>query len=148
MFSKSSHVFSEIFFHINWHTKSSRRMITPEIEPELHAFIRNYATKSSGIWLLGIGGIEDHLHLAIQVESMIDVADWIGKVKGASSHFINKKFGAGRLEWQRGYGVLSFAAKDLNSVLHYISHQKEHHGTGKVNSRMENYGVEPGMDSQ
>ena len=35
------------------------------------------------------------------------------------------------LEWQRGYGVVSFGKKHLDWVQNYIANQKEHHAAGR-----------------
>src|SRR5437773_973671 len=108
MLSTSTHVFSEIYLHFNWHCHNDRRMISPEIETYLHGHIRNYCHKCKGVRFHGIGGTEDHVHLVIQVEPWVAIAELVGKLKGSSSHEINRKFGAGTLQWQRGYGVVSF----------------------------------------
>ncbi|MCH8046241.1 MAG: transposase [Planctomycetes bacterium] len=42
-----------------------------------------------------------------------------------------------RLEWQRGFGVVSFGKAHLDWVLRYIANQKEHHATGRIEERLE-----------
>jgi hypothetical protein len=42
-----------------------------------------------------------------------------------------------RLEWQRGFGVVSFGKKQLPWVLRYIANQKQHHAVGKIEARLE-----------
>jgi hypothetical protein len=42
-----------------------------------------------------------------------------------------------RLEWQRGFGVVSFGKKQLPWVLQYIARQKEHHAAGRLQPRLE-----------
>ena len=60
-------------------------------------------------------------------------------LKGSSSHEVNQKLGQGRklLEWQAGYGVVSFGTKDLEWVINYIRNQKEHHQKGTTVERLE-----------
>ena len=36
----SSHVFHEIYLHLNWHTKASRSLPTAALEPDVHEFLR------------------------------------------------------------------------------------------------------------
>ena len=36
----AAHVFHEIYLHLTWHTKGSRPLITPELEPEVFEFFR------------------------------------------------------------------------------------------------------------
>ena len=63
----------------------------------------------------------------------------IGQLKGSSAHEVNRKLGLGRklLEWQAGYGVVSFGTKDLEWVRAYIRNQKQHHAKGHVHDRLE-----------
>ena len=41
------------------------------------------------------------------------------------------------LEWQTGYGVVSFGAKDLPWVVAYIQNQREHHARAGTHDRLE-----------
>ena len=45
----SRHIYSEINLHITWHVKQSLPIISPEIEPRLHKYIRSYALQSKGV---------------------------------------------------------------------------------------------------
>lgn len=112
-------------------------MVTPEIEPTLHAFIKEYCAKIKGIHFNGIGGTETHIHLAFQMKPFVSLSDFIGQVKGASSHEMNKRFGPGTLQWQRGLGIVSFSKKHLPGIQAYVVRQKEHHLRGAVNETLE-----------
>ena len=68
-----------------------------------------------------MGGTENHLHLLIQIEPIICLAKWIGKIKGPGSHEMNERIGRGTLQRQRGYGAVSFAKRDLPAVLRYVA---------------------------
>ena len=63
---------------------------------------------------------------------------WVGKLKGAGSHFINHEI-ANRnvLDWQVGYGVVTFGAKDLPWAMGYVRDQREHHAHGRTVERLE-----------
>jgi hypothetical protein len=50
---------------------------------------------------------------------------------------VNRRTGRKALEWQRGYGVVSFGRAHLDWVLKYIANQREHHRAGKIESRLE-----------
>jgi putative transposase len=66
------------------------------------------------------------------------IADWIGKLKGASSHHVNHELANRKLlDWQTGYGVVSFGTKDLEWVVKYVRYQKEHHAQGTTVERLE-----------
>jgi len=138
--SGCGHIFSEIFLHLNWHCRNDTPLITPRIEPSLHAFIQEYCAKIRGIHFKGVGGTDTHVHLAFQFEPFVGLTEFIGQVKGASSHEMNKRFGSGTLAWQRGYGIVSFSKKHLPGILRYVSLQKEHHSNGTTNPTLEDFG--------
>ena len=139
----AGHTFHEIFLHINWHCHRDQPQISPVVERFLHEFIQNYCSNAKGVRFEKVGGTETHIHLAIQVEPSVLVSDFIGKVKGASSYEINKQHGPNTLHWQRGYGVASFAKRNLPAVLKYIAEQKKHHQSGTTNEVLEEHGESP-----
>ena len=132
------HVYAEINLHITWHVKESLPIISPEIEPGLHKHIRSYALKTKGVIFHEIGGTETHVHIAVSIPPTVVIADWIGKLKGASSHHVNHELANRKLlDWQTGYGVVSFGTKDLEWVVKYVRNQKEHHAQGTTVERLE-----------
>ena len=59
-----------------------------------------------------IGGTTDHVHLAVSVPPKVALAEFVGAVKGCSSHFVNHVVQPGyQFKWQREYGVLSFGRR-------------------------------------
>jgi len=133
----SSHVFHEIYLHFNWHTKQDQPQLTPRLEPGVHEFLRARIRHTKGVYFQGIGGTETHVHLAVNIEPFVCLSDFIGDLKGASSFEINKRERFKALEWQRGYGVVSFGKKNLDWVLRYIANQKEHHARGRIQEWLE-----------
>ncbi|MBE7516486.1 MAG: IS200/IS605 family transposase [Chloracidobacterium sp.] len=134
----SDSVYSEINLHITWHTKNNLPMITPRIEDRLYHFLIHKIIETPGAYLHAIGGIETHVHIGISLEPNILVSDWIGKLKGGSSYYINHEVQPKALEWQRGYGIVTFGTRDLQWVVAYIiKNQKEHHRKGAIHERLE-----------
>jgi putative transposase len=134
----SRRAYSEINLHFVWHVKSSLPLITQEIEPRLYRFVRNYALKASGLIFHEVGGIETHIHIAVTIPPTLLISEWIGQLKGASSHYVNHQLANRKiLDWQTGYGVVSFGTKDLDWVVRYIRNQKDHHKKGTIVERLE-----------
>jgi putative transposase len=133
----SNHVFHEIYLHFNWHTKNNQPLLTPRLEPLVHKFLRQRCHNTKGVYFHGIGGTADHIHLAINIEPFVCISDLVADLKGACSFEINKQERFKALEWQRGYGVVSFGKKNLPWVLEYIANQKEHHARGTIQDRLE-----------
>ena len=133
----ASNVFHEIYLHLTWHTKNSSPLLVADFEPTVHEFLTNRCKKTNGVYFHGIGGTETHVHLAFNIEPQVGISDLIGELKGSCSHAINKTQRFKRLEWQRGFGVVSFGKAHLDWVLRYIANQKEHHATGRIEERLE-----------
>jgi len=112
--------------------------MTAEIEPRLYRYIKSYALQSKGLIFHEIGGTETHVHIAITIPPTLLISEWIGKIKGASSHYVNHELVNRKLlDWQVGYGVVSFGTKDLEWVVKYIRNQKEHHKKRTTGERLE-----------
>ena len=133
----SRRAYSEINLHITWHTKGNLPLINAAIESKLYEFLRKKMIETSEVFVHAIGGIENHVHLAASVPPQIQPAEWIGQLKGGSAYFINQGSPHKLLEWQHGYGIVSFGTKDLKWVVKYVQNQKEHHKSGKIHKRLE-----------
>jgi putative transposase len=135
----SANYYAEINLHITWHTKQSAPLLTPKIEPMVHHSVRGKCINTPGVYIHEIGGIETHVHVCLSVAPTVHIAEFIGQLKGASSHEVNSKLGDGRklLEWQSGYGVVSFGTRDLEWVKEYIRNQRQHHAQGTIQDRLE-----------
>jgi putative transposase len=133
----SDSVYSEINFHIVWHTKSNLPLIKPAIESKLYQYLKHKIIEMPNVYFHAVGGVEDHVHLAVSTPSNLLMSEWIGKLKGGSAYHINQSSGHKLLQWQRGYGIVSFGTKDLPWVMKYVLNQKEHHKNGTTRQHLE-----------
>jgi putative transposase len=131
--------YSEINLHLTWHAKNDLPLLTPQVEPLVHRYVKQRIINAPGAFVHEIGGTETHVHVAVSVPPTLLVSEFVGQLKGASSHDVNEQLGLrGKvLEWQAGYGVVSFGTGDLDWVKEYIRNQREHHAHGKVYERLE-----------
>jgi REP element-mobilizing transposase RayT len=131
--------YSEINLHLTWHAKGSLPLLTPPMQEFAFRYLRQRIIGSPGAFVHEIGGTETHVHIAMSAPPTVLISELVGQLKGASSHEINKQFGmqGKKLEWQAGYGVVSFGTGDLNWVKEYIRNQAAHHTQGRVHDRLE-----------
>jgi putative transposase len=135
--------YSEINLHITWHVKGDVPVLRDEIDGPFYKFLRGQVIENSGAYLHQIGGTDDHVHLVATVPPTLLVSEWVGQLKGASSHYVNHHpVNRKVLEWQSKYGVVSFGTKDLPWVVEYVRNQREHHAGGKVQPRLERTEIE------
>jgi putative transposase len=124
-------------YHIVWGTKHRLPLIDPIWEKEVHGYIRGKAIALECI-PHAIGGMPDHIHIAISIPPKLSVATLVGRLKGASSHHINKTYTDGSFLWQTEYGVFTFSEKALPSIARYINNQKKHHAENTLDPSLEN----------
>jgi putative transposase len=146
----SRNYYSEIILHLVWHTKNSVPLLTPEVEQLAHRFLKKRIVDTAGAFVHEIGGTETHVHVAVTIPPTLLISEFIGQLKGGSSHDVNQAIGLKQkvLEWQTGYGVVSFGTRDLDWVIEYVRNQREHHARGDVHHRLERitHEEEPAQD--
>ena len=135
----SQNYYSEINLHFTWHCKESAPMLTPQVEPVTHQIIKQRLINTPHVFVHEIGGTDTHVHVAVTIPPTLTISEFVGQLKGASSHEVNQHFAlrGKALQWQAGYGVVSFGTKDLPWVKRYIQNQRAHHAAGKVSDRLE-----------
>jgi putative transposase len=135
----SNNFYSEINLHITWHTKENLPLLTAAVEQFVHRYLKQKIVNTPGAFIYEIGGTENHVHLAMGIMPTILISDFIGQLKGASSHETNMQMGRGNkiLQWQTGYGVVGFGTGDLDWVKKYVVNQKEHHAKNTIHERLE-----------
>lgn len=125
----SSRSYAEINLHLTWHTKDNYPFVTNRLKPDLYAFIKNRVVEDRQAYFHAVGGIADHVHLAASFFPPLEIDNWIGQIKGASSHEFGKA-----LQWQSGYGVVSFGTRDLIWVFPTFTIKKN--ATAQAGSRI------------
>src|SRR4051794_20896107 len=116
-----------LLVHIIFSTKNREQLITPEIEPELFAYIGGIL-KNHESCLLAAGGTNDHVHLLISQSKKIALSSLMKDVKKDSSSWIKTKDRRFRnFQWQDGYGAFTIRQADISALNKYIAGQKEHH---------------------
>lgn len=102
-------------------------MITPDIERRLYREIESEAVKMRCI-VLAVNGIEDHVHAALIIPTILTIADLVKQIKGASSHFVNEVLRPEMpFKWQGSYGVFTVSRWDVDKIVAYVKNQKQHH---------------------
>jgi len=129
--------YSEINLHIVWHTKNSEPLLIPTGEAIVHHYLRGRCINTAGVYVHEAGGTETHVHLVVSIAPTVLISDFIGQLKGSSAHEVNQKLGNKVLEWQTGYGVVSFGTRDLEWVNDYVRNQRDRHARRKVEDRLE-----------
>ena len=120
---------SYLLTHIVFSTKDRAPVLDPVVRSPLHAYLATVA-RSVDCECFRVGGIADHVHLAVRLSRTITMAQLIEELKTSSSKWLKTQSPAlATFAWQRGYGAFSVGPSDLDALLHYIDTQEEHHRT-------------------
>lgn len=131
-------VYSEINLHMTWHTKNNSPVLTDSIDQRVHHYFEHAVREAKHVFFHAVGGTENHVHLVATIPPTLLISEWIGKLKGGSSFYINHEIANRKLlDWQQGYGVVSFGTKDLKWVIDYVKNQKQHHARRTISVRLE-----------
>jgi REP element-mobilizing transposase RayT len=121
-----SHTYCCSLFHCVFSTKERRKTIVSEIQPRLWAYMGGIAREHQ-MKALGIGGVEDHVHILLSLPSSISIASAMQIIKSASSRWMHETCVMQDFEWQEGYGAFSIGWGQVPATLAYIASQQEHH---------------------
>jgi REP element-mobilizing transposase RayT len=117
----------QLFYHIVWATKNRLPLLTADVEPIIHGFLRSKAV-GLGATVFALNGTTDHVHIVAAIPPKIALAKFIGQVKAVASTKFNKSgLSTTPLFWQEEYGAFSFDGKRLPNYIAYVERQKEHH---------------------
>ncbi|MDZ4742624.1 MAG: IS200/IS605 family transposase [Verrucomicrobiota bacterium] len=137
---------SNILIHLIFSTKDRQPWLEKDVREKTHAFLAG-AARQCDCEAYRVGGVADHIHMAVRLSRTLSVADLVKEIKTASSKWIKTQDPAlTDFSWQQGYGVFSVGMSQKETLLHYIDNQEEHHRTHTFQEEyrafLSKYGIE------
>jgi REP element-mobilizing transposase RayT len=118
---------AKIYVHLIFSTKNREAILADDWREELFRVLGGTAN-NLGCQSLIVGGVADHVHMLFQLGRTISIAEAVGKIKSASSAWINQSRGLSiEFHWQTGYAAFSVSQSNVEAVREYIRKQAEHH---------------------
>ena len=81
--------------------------------------------RKKGFQIMKAGGIEDHIHLLIELPPDMTVSKAVQVIKANSSHWMKQH--EKTFAWQRGFAAFSVSESMKMRTISYIADQREHH---------------------
>jgi REP element-mobilizing transposase RayT len=135
-----------VIVHIIFSTRDRAPFLDHPVRHDLHAYLAVRA-RDVGCECYCVGGVADHVHLAIRLSRTVTVAKLIEELKTSSSKWLKTQ--APKLKafsWQTGYGAFSVGPTDLPALRKYIADQEAHHRKSSFQDEfrvlLKKYGVE------
>ena len=120
---------SFLLVHLVFSTKDRHPFLDAGIRPALHGYLATVA-RNMDCECYRVGGVADHVHLAVRMARTVTVATLVEELKTSSSKWLKTQAPAlAAFSWQRGYGAFSVGPSDLEALRRYIDGQEEHHRT-------------------
>jgi putative transposase len=119
-----SHTYAQNVIHVVFSTKDRRKLMSEEFRPRMWAYTAGICKKFD-ILAHAVGGMEDHMHLLIQIPPTLAVAKAVLAIKSNSSRWANEE--GHKFAWQQGYGAFSVSSSIMPTVIRYIQSQEAHH---------------------
>lgn|SRR5665213_1942348 len=135
-----------VLVHVVFGTKGRVAVLDASLRPELFSYLAT-VVRNSGSECYRVGGMADHVHLAVRLNRKSNVSELVGDLKSSSSKWLKMKSPRlAKFEWQKGYGAFSVSPKDLNALIAYIDAQEVHHAKrdfqDEFRALLQKYGVE------
>jgi len=116
-----------LMVHVIFSTKNRQPMITPDIRPEVYAYLGG-TTKNLGSRCLAAGGTENHVHLLVSQSKNLALSHLMEEIKKGSSRWVKTKADSfADFAWQGGYGAFTVGESQVEALKHYIAGQEERH---------------------
>jgi putative transposase len=97
------------------------------MRPRLHAYLAEVA-RGLGCEAYRVGGVADHVHLALTLPRTVTQSDLIKELKTSSNHWLGRQeVRYAGFAWQRGYGIFSVGKSQLDALIDYFDKQEKHH---------------------
>lgn len=117
----------KVLIHVVFSTKDRFGCLGKSLRPRLHGYLATLI-RDLGCGCPCVGGVGDHVHLAVTLSRSLAIADLVKDIKSKSSQWIkNAAPDLDGFAWQRGYGVFSVGPSDERALCAYIENQEEHH---------------------
>ncbi|MEW4923074.1 IS200/IS605 family transposase [Algibacter sp. 2305UL17-15] len=124
-----ANTYTQLYFHIVFAVKHRENHISSKWKDELYKYITGIVSNKNQK-LMAINGMPDHVHILLGTKPNCNLSDLVRDIKANASKWINeKRFIAGKFEWQTGFGAFTVSQSQLQHVIDYIKNQEKHHKT-------------------
>lgn len=119
--------YTNLLYHLVFSTKDRNPLITVDLKPRLYDYLGGTIRGLGGV-SLGIGGMEEHVHVLTKLRPDKAVSAVLRDLKANASGWMHDVFPEVRdFAWQRGYGAFTVSYSQVERVQRYIAEQERHH---------------------
>lgn len=126
-YAKNAGAVFSLTYHIVWCPKYRRCVLTPPVDGRLKAVLGEVASEY-GMMLHALDVRPDHVHVFVEADPTLGVAEIVNRLKGRSSRVLREEFPALRSRlptlWSRSYFAATVGDISEETIHRYIESQK------------------------
>jgi putative transposase len=130
--------YTSLHYHIFFSTKNRETWITKEWRDRLWEYLGG-TVRGLGGHPHQIGGVADHVHLAVGLKPTHSISKVLQDLKKSSSAWIHDELRVPGFAWQDGYTALTVSASVLPKLVEYIVNQEPHPRRKTFREEMEEF---------
>jgi REP element-mobilizing transposase RayT len=131
---------TEVYLHVVWSTWRRHPFISAELQQSVYGSLAHQCAAVDAD-VIAIGGMPDHVHVLARMPTTISIAEFVRRMKGASSHLVTHVLHSPEpFKWQGGYGAFSVSKRHVRVVREYVERQEQHHREGTTHPIFERMG--------
>ena len=126
-YAKNAGAAFSLKFHIVWCPKYRRPVLAGRVDERLKELLTEVATEH-GMTIHAMEVMPDHVHLFVEADPTLCVAEIVNRLKGRTSRILRQEFPSLRSRlptlWSRSYFAATVGAVSEGTVRRYIEAQK------------------------
>jgi putative transposase len=126
-YAKNAGAVFSLKFHIVWCPKYRRPVLAGRVDERLKELLTEVATEH-GMTIHAMEVMPDHVHLFVEADPTLCVAEIVNRLKGRTSRILRQEFPSLRSRlptlWSRSYFAATVGAVSEGTVRRYIEAQK------------------------
>ncbi|MBL0097457.1 MAG: IS200/IS605 family transposase [Bacteroidetes bacterium] len=119
--------YTQILYQIVFSTKGRVPCLIKSNRDTLFKYITGIIQQKN-CFLYIINGVEDHIHILMDLHPGVCLADIVKEIKVSSSLFIKENNLFPQFKgWNTGYGAFTYSIREKKILINYILNQESHH---------------------
>ena len=126
-----------LFVHVICTVQGREKLLTKPARKVLFIHMQKDG-EERGIRVAAINGVEDHMHLLIQLMPAQNLAQVVRNIRTASADWLNEnKLLPAPFAWDDSYHALSVSPSSVKQIKEFIEKQEDHHRTKTLDAELE-----------
>ncbi|HEY4207314.1 MAG TPA: IS200/IS605 family transposase [Puia sp.] len=126
-----------LFVHAICTVRGREKLLAKPVRKVLFTHLQKEG-EEKGLRVIAVNGMEDHMHLLIQLMPAQNLAQVVRSIKAASADWLNEtKLLSSPFEWDENYFALSVSPSGVKQVKDFIDRQEEHHKAKSLDAELE-----------